>query len=114
MKTGYLVVNLILLALILGLLPPGYATLFSLAHTNAQISDGAYGCLSLGIRVLTWPGDLLLSITPWEGALKSTHFPFLQGLAAATIGNSVAWACLLALTWWAVFSIRRSVRTRRR
>ncbi len=99
--------SLVLLALLLGLLPPGYGAIFGLAYQNDIVSKAEYHTALSFLELLMSPGRALLWMTPYREALRTTHLPFWKGLIAATLGNSLAWLIILGAISWTVRRLMR-------
>lgn len=106
MKTSFpWILCLLLLSLLLGCLPPGYAAFLGMAHQYGEISDASYQQASAALSALMLPGRTLLAPTPWKGALSTTHFPIWKGLFVFIASNSVGWAMILALGWFLLHKV---------
>jgi hypothetical protein len=86
---------LLLIAFLFGIAPPGYAAMFALARQEAALSEAEYELATQVIGLVLIPGRLLLSVTPYDGALASTHMRFWRGLIALVVANAIGWFVVL-------------------
>jgi hypothetical protein len=80
-------------------LPIGYGALFSQARQFGAITESQYTTTLRAVIFFDWPGRTILAVTPYEGALRTTHLPFWRSLIALTAANTFGWMLVfLALT----------------
>lgn len=108
-KTWSITAGGALLAILAGVIPPGYAGLFGLAYEHGALTESRYSQAMLLLRVVSLPGRALLEPTPFDGALAVTHGEFWKGLMAAIVGNTLAWLAIIVLVRAGVMGLRRRI-----
>ena len=91
------ILNLVLIAFVIAVLPPGYGALVERAYEEDEISQEKYD-LAYKVRwFLERPGRLLLTPTIYDGALISPHVPFWTGLLVLIVANWSLWFLIIGL-----------------